>query len=245
MIPHDAQRALAEHYGGGMVKKAFDKTLMEGFQVEFDREREEWSAAVFIDIAGFSRKVDGQGPAEVREYLDAYYAAVLPVVFNRGGMIDRIAGDGVIAIFSTVFGLASARTAEDKALDTAEEAVRQLRGSSHEVKAAISTGPLLYCRTGIATVFEEFTVIGAPLTELYRIEEVSQANEVVLRADSDLGKRTHQEAYEATRRRELGLAPPFQGGWNVERDEGTALRGVNGGRPVPLLREHYRPTRSG
>lgn len=233
MLPCHVQSALASRYGGGKVKTAFDRGMLEGFQAEFAGEAAVHSSAIFVDIAGFSAKTDGRSPAEVRTYLDAYYEVALPGIFERGGMVDRIAGDGIIAVFSGFFqpSLAGAN-GEDVALQTAEAIVRSLRNSEHEAKAAVATGNLLFCKTGVAAIFEEFTVVGTPLTELYRIEEIASANEVVLRGDQPLGQRVWRDVQAHSRQ----PWPRRPAAWRVTNDT-ALLRGVNGGEAIELLRE--------
>jgi hypothetical protein len=93
--------------------------------------------------------------------------------------------------------------------------------------------------TGLAAVHDEYTVIGQPMTELYRTEEAALIKQVVHRADARLGQLVMQSVNEEPARRlrhmVLPLTKPF---WTVGPDaQGTTLRGVNKGLPVTLLRE--------
>lgn len=183
MLNPEWQRKLAERYGGqALVKKAFDQSLVEGFKVEFAEEREEYAAVVMVDIAGFSNVVAGFSAVDVRKYLDCFYAEVMPVLYSQGGMIDRVAGDGVLAVFSPFFTKADRETTDRNAMQAAEMIVAALSGSDCAAKAAVSSGSLFFCKTGVAAVYEEHTVIGEPITVAYRIEEIACEDQVVIQA---------------------------------------------------------------
>jgi class 3 adenylate cyclase len=155
-------------------------------------------------------------------------------------MIERIAGDGVIAVFSPFFGWDSATQAEANAVEAARAIVECVAGTSFETKAALSSGPLLFCKTGVASVYEDFTVVGTPLTELHRLEDVAVAGQVVHRADTALGRRVLTEIQNQDHLRRIGLLPPFTGGWIVHL-ETVELRGVEEGHPVPIVRQSHQP----
>lgn len=247
------QEALARRYAGEdaavMVKKAFDLNVMLGFQAQFSEDRKVWSAAIFVDIAGFSRKIAGREPKAVRDFLDAFYGVAIPKIYHYQGKIDRIAADGIVAIYSSFFHPGwTMPDVEEAALSCAQAIVRELHGSEHAAKAAVSSGELLFCKTGVAELYEDFTVIGAPLTEVYRLEDIAGESQVLLRADTDLGQRLYRLAADGANLRErekflrgLGVPitnplPPVK--WFV----GPArqhLRGVNGDTPVEILVTQY------
>lgn len=183
MLPREVQRRLATRYGGaGLVKEAFDQNVVKGFAVEFADEREEHAAVVMVDIASFSSFVAGWSVEKIRAFLDDYYKQVMPVLFKYGGMIDRVAGDGILAVFSSFFTGKSDAEMNRGALRAAENIVAKLAGSFHSSKAALSSGNLVFCKTGVAEVYEEHTVIGAPITAAYRIEDIAKENQVVVHA---------------------------------------------------------------
>lgn len=245
MLSVSAQQALARRYGGRTVKLAFKSSggslgTLGALPVQFSGDHEAHCAALYVDIAEFSKKVQGKGAPEVRAFLDAYYDAALPIIFEAGGMIDRIAGDGIVAVFSSFFGaLPTNEQAEVSAHTCARTLVQRLHGTVYAAKAAASAGNLLFCKTGVTAVYEEFTVIGAPLTELYRLEDIADSSEVVCRADHALGKRVLDALAREMMQRQLGLIPAFSPpGWHIGQ-ESKPLRGVNNDAAVPLVRERW------
>jgi class 3 adenylate cyclase len=238
MLPISAQHALASRYGGKTVKLGFKSaarvTGVGALPVQFEGDHEVHAAALYVDVAGFARQIDGMNAAAVRAFLDGYYAAALPVIFDAGGVVDRIAGDGIVAVFSTFFGaLPSNDGAELAALTAARGLIQTTHGTRYASKVALATGRLLFCKTGLATIYEEYTVVGTPLTELYRIEELAVAGDIVHRADARLGQQVL-----APIAGYAGVTGYASGGWSF-RAESHPLRGVNNDWPVPILREHW------
>lgn len=225
----------------GMLKEAFDRSHLSdvGIEDEFDKEREEYAAVIFVDIAGFSGKVARFSAQDVRSYLNDYYAAVIPRIDRGGGYVDRIVGDGVLAVFSSFFDMKlSAADVERRAFDTAREIVQALAGDAHfEAKAAFSVGQLVFCRTGLAGIYEDLTVIGNPITEVYRLEEQTLKKQVLLRADTDFARRHLAGVARQDAQRAMGLGNDSIDWLNDPRD--MSLRGVNNDRPVPVLVSEY------
>jgi len=61
--------------------------------------------ALFSDIEGFTGMTERAGPADLVALLDAYFDSAARIVTEHGGMIDKIVGDSVHAIFNAPFTL--------------------------------------------------------------------------------------------------------------------------------------------
>jgi class 3 adenylate cyclase len=197
MMTREVERKLLEHYGVRKehIKKAFDATLVEGFAEEFKREGERYAVVMFLDIARFSRRIKGWPARDVADYLDQYYSITLPIIAENHGKIDRIVGDGIVAVFSPFFHAdLSNQQVEDFALNAAEEAIRKLYGGQASAKAALGLGNLLFCKTGVSNIYEEYTAVGHPLTMVYRLEAIAEENALYLPDDSALAQRERQKA---------------------------------------------------
>ena len=60
-------------------------------------------AVLFAGLAGFTTFAGGRPATEVIEMLNAYWGSVVPVVVEReGGLIERFAGDAVLAVFNAL-----------------------------------------------------------------------------------------------------------------------------------------------
>ena len=62
--------------------------------------------ALFTDIEGFTSMTERAPPADLVALLDAYFEATTRVITDHGGMIDKIVGDAIHAIFNAPFSLA-------------------------------------------------------------------------------------------------------------------------------------------
>ena len=62
--------------------------------------------AMFTDIEGFTALTERSDPREVLRLLDACAAIVTDTVIEHGGMVDKLMGDGVFALFNVPLDLA-------------------------------------------------------------------------------------------------------------------------------------------
>lgn len=158
MLSQHLQEQLAQKYGGplvkSMVKKAFDRELTKALKTTFEEDTEGYSVLLFVDISRFSDKTSGFTAKEMRNYLDGYYSQVIPTIYNCSGMIDRIAGDGILAIFSPILSPSLvAKSCEEQALKCAESILSSVSQTKYESKAAISGG--VYC--SVEQAWQAFT----------------------------------------------------------------------------------------
>lgn len=129
-------------------------------------------ALLFIDVCSFSTrfgKLDGE---EIAAYFDKYYDVVIPIIYKYGGEIDKVIGDGIICIFGPPFLSSDLNQNIKKANDCAKEIIKATEGKDYSSKVAFHCGSINYFKnkTGF---YKEFTMIGKPLTEIFRLESVS------------------------------------------------------------------------
>lgn len=211
MLTYKKQTELAEVYQVGIqtrvLRESFNQSYVEkGLQLAVLEEMEIEACVLFVDIADFSTKMKGQSARKTAAFLEDFYRVVIPTIYGFGGLVDRIAGDGIVAIFSPK--LTASTSLSIHPLRAAEQIVRSCHGKPYEAKAAISWGNVLLCETGITAVYEDLTVIGEPLTVAYRLEEVAMANQVVAPSGSPPGVTISAEQAKRTidnsRRRDQG-----------------------------------------
>lgn len=142
----------------------------------FEQQKEENVVLLFIDITHFSYKTQEASSKKITSLLNNYYQQLMPIIYKYGGEIEKIMGDGVICIFGEPF-LKSIRIEEKfiKAEKCAVEIIRTFKDTFYEVKIALHDGPIMYYKTP-SEYYEEYTMIGNTLTELYRLESISQSN---------------------------------------------------------------------
>ena len=63
------------------------------------RGEERILTVLFADIRGFTTYSHGHTPREITALLNAYFGAVVPILEDQGGTIDKYIGDGVMVLF--------------------------------------------------------------------------------------------------------------------------------------------------
>ncbi len=143
----------------------------------FDEGREEDVALLFIDITSFSKTMSGWSNTRIKEYLDNYYRRIIPIIYRNGGEIEKLMGDGIICVFGKPFLDVVAPRHVYKAEKCAEEAIKEFYGTNKSVKVAIHTGVVNYYKVP-GEQYGEYTIIGQPITDLYRLESVAKSNAI-------------------------------------------------------------------
>ena len=144
--------------------------------------REQEVSVLFADLAGFTGFADGRPATEVIGMLNAYWGAVVPsVVEQEGGLIERFAGDAILAVFN----------AWGDHPDHAARAVRAavaVRDRSADVRAS-DTWPRFRVgvNTGVAVVGNvgagsqrSFAVIGDTTNVAARLQGLSTPGRITL-----------------------------------------------------------------
>jgi adenylate cyclase len=91
---------LEQHLAPAIVRRIVERPDM----VKLAGERREVTS-LFTDIEGFTAAMHRAGPEELVATLDQYFEGVAGIVIKHGGMVDKIVGDGVHAIFNVPLDL--------------------------------------------------------------------------------------------------------------------------------------------
>jgi class 3 adenylate cyclase len=66
------------------------------FTIYFDYGLPADVVLLFIDVCDFSERYSDLNGEEIGEYFDKFYDIVIPIIYEFGGEIDKIMGDGII-----------------------------------------------------------------------------------------------------------------------------------------------------
>lgn len=187
---------ISTHIQKKYFQKYLPKHLFEALDQnkEFDGYRNKVENVIadayvaFVDIANFSSRINGWSVDEVKEYLEQYYEPVFRMIYKYHGQIDKIMGDGIVVVFSDVFGFDYPNGAGNACLDFCKDCVKYLDGSRYEVKAAIASGDMYFCKTEVEEIYEEISCIGHPMTIAFRLENEASANEIWMLESDDLAQ---------------------------------------------------------
>ncbi|PNQ72852.1 hypothetical protein C1T31_10125 [Hanstruepera neustonica] len=134
-------------------------------------------AFLFIDICSFSTRFTNLSGKGIAKVLDDYYDIVIPIIYKHGGEIDKVIGDGIIAIFGPPFSEDNVGYNIRQADLCAKEIIEKTINTNYYSKIALHFGEIVYyCNDSI--FYEEYTVVGKPVTELFRLESISEDKKI-------------------------------------------------------------------
>ena len=111
----DQQKELVRRFATSEVAQDLDAS---GFALGGHRVQ---ATAMFSDIRGFTALSEQQPPEETIELLNTYYTLMFDAISGRGGVVNQMVGDGLMAIFGAPLPLADAGgAAVQAALDMLE-----------------------------------------------------------------------------------------------------------------------------
>jgi len=163
-------------------------------------ERREATVMV-LDLRNFSAFCEGRGPEESARVLHRFYATVEAAVSARGGVVEHLVGDGIVAAWNASLACGDhARSALEAAPLLWREVVEQLPQEASrqspplDLGIGIETGPVLVGSFGAAQR-RVHAVLGETVTVAVRLEALTGelaypillGPEVVARASSAAG----------------------------------------------------------
>jgi class 3 adenylate cyclase len=136
----DQQKALVKRFATSEVAQDLQQS---GFALGGKRLT---ATVMFSDIRGFTSIVEQQSPEETIELLNTWYTLMFDAIAGRGGVVNQMIGDGLMALFGAPLPLADGpRSAVLAALDMIE--MMQLLNVEREAGGK----PALRIGVGIAT----------------------------------------------------------------------------------------------
>ncbi len=95
------RRRFEQHLAPGVVARI----VANPSSMRLSGERREITA-LFTDIEGFTQTTRTIGPEQLVSLLDGYFGGVTRIVGEHGGMVDKLVGDAVHALFNAPLDLA-------------------------------------------------------------------------------------------------------------------------------------------
>jgi adenylate cyclase len=136
--------------------------------------------ALFTDIESFTSMTERAEPTELVALLDAYFDVATRIVTDHGGMIDKIVGDAIHAIYNAPFELedhAGRAVATALALLEASEEVRKSplgqRLRLGRTRVGIETGPAIVGDVGGSRKLD-YTAHGNAMNAAARLEAANK-----------------------------------------------------------------------
>jgi adenylate cyclase len=165
------QRRFEQHLAPEVVKRLVQNPELLRLEGEL-RE----ITALFTDLEDFTAMTEKIEPRDLVAILDEYLDAITGVVVAHGGMIDKIVGDGVHAIFNAPLLLPDhpLRAFEcAKAILVASESVRKRRPGLGRTRIGIETGSAVVGDVGGGRKLD-YTAHGAVMNTAARLEAANK-----------------------------------------------------------------------
>ncbi len=140
-------------------------------------------SVLFADLTGFTTFSEGRSASEVVDMLNAYWGVVVPEVVDRQrGLIERFAGDAILAVFNALgdepdHALRAARAAV--AIRDASERVRGTHAAWPRFRVGVNSGPAVIGNVG-AGAQRSFTAIGDTTNVAARLQAMAEPGHVVI-----------------------------------------------------------------
>lgn len=153
----------------------------------FEEGKEEEVTLLFIDITSFSKTIQGFTNKQIKTYLDEYYKEIIPIIYDFGGEIEKLMGDGIICVFGRPFLDLPIPLSVYEAERCAQKIIKKFFGTNKNVKVAIHVGKIHYYKVP-SEDYAEYTIVGQPITDLYRLESISKSNAINFYRQSNYDK---------------------------------------------------------
>ena len=177
-------------------------------QIDLRNPQKRTVTVLFCDLRGFTFLCERERPEDVVEILDTFFEQAFAVVEKRGGTVNKLFGDGMLALFNAPDDLpAHAGAALDAADDIRSNVIRlREKGgvwSHHAVGIGLDTGQVVAGPVG-STDRAEYTAIGSPVNRAARLQSLGEreSHRIVL---SEATRRAL-----GPRRRQLALLGEFE-----------------------------------
>ena len=166
------RQRLADLFGRHVGTEVAQQAIEQGSGV--DSEQRE-ASVLFVDLIGSTALAEVLSPHEVVRTLNAYFDAVVRVVSEEGGWVNKFEGDGALCVFG----------APATQPDHAARALRAARGLRTELAMLASAYPGLDAAIGVSSGVlvagnvgteqrYEYTLIGRPVNEAARLTDLAK-----------------------------------------------------------------------
>lgn len=136
-----------------------------------DRVEPEWAmvTVLFVDIRGFTTFADRSTAREAVEYLNEFFAVAVPTIADHGGRVNKLLGDGLLAVFGTPDHADRALAAATDLLGAVDAAL----GERCRIGIGMNSGLVLVGTIGAGDVVE-LGVVGDPVNVAARVQDATR-----------------------------------------------------------------------
>lgn len=154
---------------------------------ELEAYKETDASVLFMDIVGFTAKVENMSPVELGIFLNNFFTEMTDVIFKYNGTLDKYIGDSIMAVFGAPIEIEnhaelSILTALDMMIKLSEMNQSLNEKDKINIRIGINSGKLVSGDFGSPKRFD-YTVIGNTVNIASRLESsVAKAGEISVSA---------------------------------------------------------------
>jgi adenylate cyclase len=171
------------------VCEVFVRTHPGGAEVEI--------SMLFADVRGSTALAEQMGPTEFSRLMNRFFDRANRVVIDSDGLVDKLVGDQVVALYVPAVGPDHARKAIEAARDLLRATAELL-----PVGAGIHTGIAYVGAVGSDSTVADFTALGDAVNVTARLASLAGPGEALISESAYAAARVDLRGLE---RRELGL----------------------------------------
>lgn len=173
-LRHLLQRFLSPHETEMILREYEQNGHLPGLQKGY-------LTVLVADIQDATGLAERLGPWRFGEILSRYYHVMMEVIFERHALLNKIMGDGLLAVFGMFGQPAPEKRAIEVALTMLERLQRlnQETQSCIEVGIAINTGPVVAGYLGNEDCLE-YTVLGQAVNVALALEPYARPNRILI-----------------------------------------------------------------
>jgi adenylate cyclase len=181
-------RARLERYHSPSVVSRIMES-QESTTMELMTYRETEASVLFMDIVGFTPRVENMSPVEIGIFLNSFFTEMTDIIFQHNGTLDKYIGDEIMAVFGVPFGIENhAESAIITALDMMtklKERNKQTKPKDRiKIRIGINSGKMVSGDFGSPRRLD-YTVLGNTVNIASRLESsVAQPNEIIVSEDT-------------------------------------------------------------
>ncbi|HLA66710.1 MAG TPA: AAA family ATPase, partial [Acidimicrobiia bacterium] len=136
-------------------------------------------SVIFADLVGFTAAGDGADPEDIRRRLSPYHEAIRQEVERYGGRVEKLMGDGVLAVFGApVVHEDDAERAVRAGLRIQERIAGMAGGSPLSARVAVGTGEVVVAIEG--TTMDREGLVGDVVNTTSRLQHEAPPGTVLV-----------------------------------------------------------------
>jgi adenylate cyclase len=165
-----------------------DRLVTSKDDILFENERREVTT-LFADIRSFTAMSEKLPAEEIVSMLNAFFSAMVDVIFRNNGVLDKFIGDEIMANFGLPFSenkspcYNAVKTAIEmqKATETLMKSRKFFGKQTFEIGIGINTGDVIIGNVGSENRMD-YTVIGDSVNTAARLQAIAKGGEIIIGA---------------------------------------------------------------